>query len=103
MRLVVRRHTSQVVGSYRSAKTGRWFWQPTTERTPQPRGGLAIAFLDKREAIWTRDWLESEIKRRAKEPEGQLLAIFDVFDGWFRKRSFEGCSFINVLLESTVR
>jgi hypothetical protein len=28
------------------------------------------------------------------------LAIFDVFDGWFRKDTFEGCSFINVLLES---
>jgi len=61
---------------------------------------LAIAFLDKREAVWTRGWLESEIKRRAKTPQGQLLAIFDVFDGWFHKKSFEGCSFINVLLES---
>ena len=30
------------------------------------------------------------------------MAIFDVFDGWFHKRSFEGCSFINVLLESKV-
>jgi hypothetical protein len=29
-----------------------------------------------------------------------LLAIFDVFDGWFRKKSFEGCSFINMLLET---
>jgi AcrR family transcriptional regulator len=63
---------------------------------------LAIAFLDRREAVWTRGWLESEIKRRARTPEGQLLAIFDVFDGWFHKRSFEGCSFINVLLESKV-
>ena len=35
-------------------------------------------------------------------PEARLLAIFDVFDGWFHKRSFEGCSFINVLLESKV-
>jgi AcrR family transcriptional regulator len=61
---------------------------------------LAIAFLDKREAVWTRGWLESETKRRAKTPEGRLLAIFDVFDGWFHKKSFEGCSFINVLLES---
>src|SRR5262249_4828948 len=26
----------------------------------------------------------------------------DVFDGWFHKKSFEGCSFINVLLESKV-
>ena len=63
---------------------------------------LAIAFLDRREALWTRGWLESEIKRRAKRPEDRLLAIFDVFDGWFHKKSFEGCSFINVLLESKV-
>jgi len=61
---------------------------------------LAIAFLDQREKLWTRRWLETEIKRRAGDPGERLLAIFDVFDGWFRKRSFEGCSFINVLLES---
>jgi AcrR family transcriptional regulator len=63
---------------------------------------LAIAFLDRREVLWTRDWLEAEIKRRATSPEDRLMAIFDVFDGWFHKRSFEGCSFINVLLESKV-
>ena len=61
---------------------------------------LAIAFLDRRESVWTRGWLETEIKRRAKSPNRRLLAIFDVFDGWFHKKSFEGCSFINVLLES---
>jgi len=61
---------------------------------------LAIAFLDRREAVWTRGWLESEVRRRARTPEGRLLAIFDVFDGWFRKKTFEGCSFINVLLET---
>ena len=60
---------------------------------------LAIAFLDRREAVWTRGWLEREVKRRAKAPDARLLAIFDVFDGWFHKKSFEGCSFINVLLE----
>jgi hypothetical protein len=31
--------------------------------------------------------------------EGQLLAIFDLFDEWFRSDDFEGCSFVNVLLE----
>ena len=62
--------------------------------------GLAIAFLDRREAVWTRGWLEAEINRRASSPKDRLLAIFDVFDGWFRKKSFEGCSFINVLLET---
>jgi AcrR family transcriptional regulator len=61
---------------------------------------LAVAFLERREAVWTRGWLEAEIKRRASAPEPRLLAIFDVFDGWFRERAFEGCSFINVLLES---
>ena len=61
---------------------------------------LALAFLDKRETVWTRAWLETEIKRRSTNPEERLLAIFDAFDGWFHKRTFEGCSFINVLLES---
>lgn len=63
---------------------------------------LAIAFLDRREAVWTRGWLEAEVKRRASTPDGRLLAVFDVFDGWFRKKTFEGCSFINVLLESDI-
>src|SRR5262249_23057119 len=44
-------------------------------------------------------WLEAEIERRATDPVARLLAIFDVFDGWFRNEDFEGCSFINVLLE----
>jgi len=61
---------------------------------------LAIAFLDRRETLWTRGWLEAEVKRRARDPAARLLAVFDAFDGWFRKSTFEGCSFINVLLES---
>jgi len=61
---------------------------------------LAVAVLDMREQLWTRDWLENEIKSRHEDPQARLLAIFDVFDDWFRKRDFEGCSFINVLLES---
>ena len=61
---------------------------------------LAIAVLDEREKIWTRGWLESEIRSRSPDPAAQLLAIFDVFDGWFRQEAFEGCTFINVLLDS---
>jgi hypothetical protein len=34
------------------------------------------------------------------EPRGAPARFFDVFGGWFHKKSFEGCSFINVLLES---
>lgn len=62
--------------------------------------GLAIAFLERREALWTRGWLEARINRPGATPEERLLAIFDVFDGWFHEKSFEGCSFVNVLLES---
>ena len=61
---------------------------------------LAIAFLRRREALWTRDWLQAEVERRAQVPAERLLAIFDIFDAWFRRADFEGCSFINVLLET---
>lgn len=60
---------------------------------------LVVAFLQRREERWTHAWLETEIKARAPEPTERLLAIFDVFHGWFQERDFEGCSFINVLLE----
>ncbi len=61
---------------------------------------LVLAYLARREELWTRRWLQSEVQRRAPEaPGAQLLAIFDVFDGWFSTRDFEGCSFINVMLE----
>ena len=60
---------------------------------------LVLAVLDRREELWTRDWLQAEVRRRATDPGDRLLAIFDVFDGWFRRRSFEGCLFINALIE----
>jgi AcrR family transcriptional regulator len=60
---------------------------------------LVLAFLERREELWTYGWLAAEVRRRARDPERRLLAIFDVFDEWFRAPDFEGCSFINVLLE----
>jgi AcrR family transcriptional regulator len=60
---------------------------------------LVIAFLEQREERWTREFVEAEAKSRGSTPEEQLLAIFDVFDEWFRRQDFEACSFINVLLE----
>jgi AcrR family transcriptional regulator len=60
---------------------------------------LAIATLELREQVWTRDWLANEVERRGHTPTERLLAIFDVFDEWFRRRDFEGCFFINTLLE----
>jgi AcrR family transcriptional regulator len=61
---------------------------------------LVLAFLERREQLWTKDWLQREVMVRATDPADRLLAIFDVFDGWFRREDFEGCSFINVLLET---
>ncbi len=66
----------------------------------QSKAGLALAFLERREQMWTRDWLEQGVKRRAHTPHDRLLAIFDLFDEWFRHPDFEGCSFVKVLLES---
>ena len=60
---------------------------------------LVLAFLERRERRWTLDWVEAEAKRGGSAPEEQLLAIFDAFDGWFRRDDFEACSFINVMLE----
>jgi AcrR family transcriptional regulator len=60
---------------------------------------LVLAFLERREQLWTREFVEAEARQRGTTPEEQLLAIFDVFDDWFRRDDFEACSFINVLLE----
>jgi AcrR family transcriptional regulator len=61
---------------------------------------LAIAVLDRRETLWTRGWLEASIRSGERGPKERLLGIFDTFETWFRTRSFEGCPFVNVLLES---
>jgi AcrR family transcriptional regulator len=71
----------------------------TVYRHFRSKDDLVLAVLDRREELWTRGWLQAEVRRRAEDPGDRLLAIFDVFDGWFRRRSFEGCLFVNALLE----
>ncbi|BBX67523.1 TetR/AcrR family transcriptional regulator [Mycolicibacterium psychrotolerans] len=61
---------------------------------------LVIAFLAEREQQWTVEVVEKQSYLREDDPEGRLLAIFDVFDDWFAEHSdFESCSFVKVLLE----
>lgn len=60
---------------------------------------LMLAFLQRREELWTIGSIEAEARRRGATPEGRLLAIFDVFHDWFQREDFEACSFINVLVE----
>jgi AcrR family transcriptional regulator len=63
------------------------------------KDALVLAFLERREERWIKDWLQCEVELRAVDPRDRLLAIFDIFDEWFQRTDFEGCSFINVLLE----
>ena len=60
---------------------------------------LVLAFLQERERRWTNEWLRAEVEQRGATGAQRMLAIFDVFGEWFRVEDFEGCSFINVLLE----
>jgi AcrR family transcriptional regulator len=60
---------------------------------------LVLAFLQERERRWTFEWVEGQARQRGATAEDHLLGIFDLFDEWFRREDFEGCSFINVLLE----
>lgn len=72
----------------------------TLYRTFTSKDDLVIEFLRMREERWTKDWLQREVEQRASAPEERLLAIFDVFHDWFQREDFEGCSFINVLIET---
>jgi AcrR family transcriptional regulator len=60
---------------------------------------LVLGFLALREERWTRGLVEAGARERAETAELRLLAIFDVFDDWFRSPEFDGCTFINVILE----
>src|SRR6201998_3723027 len=64
------------------------------------KNDLVLAVLQRREELWTHGLIEEQSRQRGETPEEQLLAIFDVMHYWFQLRDgYEGCSFINVLLE----
>ena len=73
----------------------------TFYRQFRSKDDLVLAFLQRREQRWTSEFVEAEARRRGSTPRESLLAIFDVFDEWFHQDDFEGCSFINVLLETS--
>lgn len=61
---------------------------------------LVLAYLERREEVWTHSWLQADVERLASDPRERLLAIFDVFHNWFQRPDFEGCAFMNVMLET---
>ena len=92
------RHGTRAVGVDRIiAESG--VAKMTLYRNFASKDDLILAFLERREERWTRAWLQDTVERRAATPAQRLLAIFDVFGEWFARDDFEGCSFINVMLE----
>lgn len=64
---------------------------------------LILAFLRRREELWTEGWLRAEVTARAEAPAARLLAVFALFDEWFRTPEFEGCPFVTTMLEISDR
>jgi AcrR family transcriptional regulator len=60
---------------------------------------LVLAFLEHCHQDLTVEQIIAETSRRADNPEGRLLAIFDVLDGWFHQDDFQACAFISTMLE----
>ena len=73
--------------------------QATLETNFATKDDVVLAFLHRREHRWTLGFVEAEARSRGATARDRLLAIFDVFDEWFQRDDFEGCSFINVLVE----
>lgn len=67
------------------------------------KNDLILAVLERRRTLWTEGLVQQQIAARATAPADQLLAIFDIFDEWFHRPDFEGCTFVNMLLEVTDR
>jgi AcrR family transcriptional regulator len=72
----------------------------TLYRRFRSKDELVVAALELREQLWTKGWLAREVERRESSPEARLLAIFDLFDEWFRREDYEGCFFLNTFVES---
>ncbi len=71
----------------------------TLYRNFASKDDLILEFLRQRDERWTRAWLQAEVTEREEQPGARMLAIFDVFGEWFARDDFEGCAFINVMLE----
>jgi len=72
----------------------------TLYRHFRSKDDLVVAVLDRHQNLWTSGWLEVEVERRATSPQERIPVTFDVLDEWLRNESYEGCLFINSLLET---
>lgn len=63
------------------------------------KDALVLAFLGRREEVWSQTLMAGEAQRRAEQPDEQLIVLFDILGEWFERDTFEACSFAKVLLE----
>lgn len=59
---------------------------------------LILAVLELRDTNF-RGWLIGRMEALASTPEGQLLAMFDAIEEWFRQDGFQGCMFVKASAE----
>jgi AcrR family transcriptional regulator len=64
------------------------------------KNDLVMAFLGRRQELFTIGYLGAEARKRGDSPRDQLLAIFDIFDEWFQTEDFTGCPYIRALVET---
>lgn len=60
---------------------------------------LVLAFLERCHQNLTVEQIIAECRTSSEDPAAQLLTIFDVLDGWFRRDDFQACAFVSTLLE----
>src|SRR5438477_339210 len=71
-----------VVARANVAKKTLYLHYPSKEK-------LALAFLRRREELWTQAWLQEGINRRARRPADRLVAVFDLFESTMRTALLE--------------
>lgn len=59
---------------------------------------LILAVLQLRDEDF-RGWLYSRLEALADTPRGQLAALFDALEEWFKQPGFQGCMFIKASAE----
>lgn len=60
---------------------------------------LVLAFLERCHQNLTVEQIIAECRAGSEDPAAQLLTIFDVLDGWFRRDDFQACAFVSTMLE----
>ena len=71
----------------------------TLYRHFRSKDDLIAEVLERHRQLWLRDWLEPKTLAGGDPPAERLLSIFDGLDIWCRDENFQGCLFINSLVE----